>query len=64
MAVSKATALLKGRDYVIPDDIAYMYKDVFAHRLILSSNARINNLTSEEILDEIFNSVKLPSLEP
>lgn len=64
MAVSKATALLKGRDYVIPDDIAYMYKDVFAHRLILSSNARINNLTSEEILDEVFNSVKQPSLEP
>lgn len=64
MAVSKSTALLKGRDYVIPDDIAYMYKDVFAHRLILSSNAKINNMTAEQILDEIFDSVKQPSLEP
>lgn len=64
MAVSKSTALLKGREYVIPDDIAYMYKDVFAHRLILSSNAKINDLTAEQILDDIFKSVKHPVLEP
>ncbi len=62
MAISKATALLKGRSYVIPDDISYIYKDVFAHRLILSSNAKINNLSSEQILEEIFKSVKQPEL--
>ena len=62
MAVSKATALLKGRSYVIPDDIAYMYKDVFAHRLILNSNAKINNLSAEQILDDIFKNVKQPDL--
>lgn len=62
MSVSKATALLKGRSYIIPDDIAYMYKDTFAHRLILSSNARINNLTPDDILDEIFDNVKPPEL--
>lgn len=63
MAASKATALLKGRDYVIPDDIMYMYKDVFAHRLILNSNAKINNISAEQILDEISSSVKQPDLE-
>lgn len=62
MAVSKATALLKGRSYVIPDDIAYMYKDVFAHRLILNSNAKINNLSPEQILDDIFKNVKQPDI--
>lgn len=62
MAASKATALLKGRDYVIPDDVMYMYKDVFAHRLILNSNAKINNVTAEDILDEISNSVRQPEI--
>lgn len=62
MQISKATALLKGRDYVIPDDVMYMYKDVFAHRLILNSNARINNISASQILDEISDSVKQPSI--
>ena len=39
-----------------------MYKDVFAHRLILSSNAKINNMTPEQILDEIFRSVRQPEM--
>ena len=62
MAASKATALLKGRSYVIPDDVMYMYEDVFAHRLILSSNAKINNITAKQILDEIAGSVRKPEL--
>jgi len=62
MSISKATALLKGRDYVIPDDIAYIFEDVFAHRLILNSNARISNLSAKQILDEIFSSVSQPQL--
>lgn len=62
MSASKATALLKGRDYVIPDDILYMYHDVFAHRLILNSAAKINNISAENILDEIFKSVKQPNI--
>lgn len=62
MAASKATALLKGRSYVIPDDVMYMYEDVFAHRLILSSNAKINNITAKQILDEIAGSVRKPEI--
>lgn len=64
MSISKATALLNGRNYVIPEDIAYNYKDVFSHRLILSSNARINNLTSDKIMEDIFKSIKRPFLSP
>lgn len=62
MAASKATALLKGRSYVIPDDVMYMYEDVFTHRLILSSNAKINNITAKQILDEIAGSVRKPEI--
>ncbi|WP_044974384.1 MoxR family ATPase [Ruminococcus sp. HUN007] len=60
MQISKATALLKGRDYVIPDDVMYMYHDVFSHRLILGANARINNVSAVQILDEIAGQVKHP----
>ncbi|MCQ2464122.1 MAG: MoxR family ATPase [Oscillospiraceae bacterium] len=62
MQISKATALLKGRDYVIPDDVMYMYKDVFAHRLILNSNARINNASAAQILEEIADGIVLPDV--
>ena len=63
MQISKATALLKGRDYVIPDDVMYMYHDVFSHRLILNSNARINNVSALQILDEIASQVKHPEFD-
>ena len=63
MQISKATALLKGRDYVIPDDVMYMYHDVFSHRLILNSNARINNVSAIQILDEIASQVKHPEFD-
>jgi MoxR-like ATPase len=63
MQISKATALLKGRDYVIPDDVMYMYHDVFSHRLILNSNARINNVNAVQILDEIASQVKHPEFD-
>ncbi|MBP1567707.1 MAG: MoxR family ATPase [Oscillospiraceae bacterium] len=63
MQISKATALLKGRDYVIPDDVMYMYHDVFSHRLILNSNARINNVSTVQILDEIASQVKHPEFD-
>lgn len=64
MAISKATALLNGRNYVIPDDIAYNYKDVLCHRLILSSSAKINNISPEKVLEDIFKSIKRPFLSP
>ena len=63
MQISKATALLKGRDYVIPDDVMYMYHDVFSHRLILNSNARINNVSAVQILDEIASQIKHPEFD-
>ena len=64
MSISKATALLNGRNYVIPDDIVYNYKDVLSHRLILSSNAKISNLSQDKILEDIFKSIKRPILSP
>ena len=61
--VSQAAAYFYGRDYVIPDDIIQMAPSVLAHRLILSSEARVNRMTPEKILENILSRIKVPVLE-
>ena len=58
--LAKATAFLKNRDYVIPEDIQEIFKDVTIHRIILNTKARISNTSEEEILLDILNSVSIP----
>ena len=60
LRMTKATALLKGRDYVIPDDVIHSFKDVVLHRLVFSSKAKINGLTGEQILKGVISSVQVP----
>lgn len=58
--LAKATAFLKNRDYVIPEDIQEIFKDVTIHRIILNTKARISNVSEEKILLDILNSVSIP----
>ena len=60
LRMTKATALLKGRDYVVPDDVIYSFKDVVLHRLIINSKAKINGITGEQLLNQIISSVPVP----
>ncbi|MGN0624534.1 MAG: AAA family ATPase [Oscillospiraceae bacterium] len=62
LKMTKATALLKGRDYVIPDDAIYTFNDVVAHRIILNSKAKVNAVDSSKVLDGILQSVSVPKL--
>lgn len=62
MNMAKATAFLNRRDYVIPSDVQSVFKDVTAHRIILMPKARVNNITIEELLDDILHIVKPPRL--
>ncbi len=55
----KAWALLNGRSYVIPDDVKAMVKPVWNHRLILKTEASINDMKAENIIDEIIGKVSL-----
>ena len=57
-----ATALLRGRDYVIPDDVLYCLDDVVLHRIILNSKAKINGLTGSQILRSITQSIQVPRI--
>ena len=60
--VAKARAFVNGRDYVTPEDVKASVKDVFAHRLMLSSKARLNDYSAEMLVDEIVAATTLPEM--
>lgn len=62
MNMVKATAFLSGRDYVVPGDVQYIFKDVAAHRMILKAKARVNNVTVDNLLDDILHIVRPPKI--
>lgn len=60
LRMSRAMALLSGREYVVPEDIASVFAAVLGHRIKLSSRARANGFTVDTALEEVRKSVKLP----
>ena len=60
--LARARAMLKERDYVIPEDVQTIFKDVCAHRLIMKPQAKIEGIRAEDILDRILKNIKAPSL--
>jgi MoxR-like ATPase len=52
MYAARAQALLKGRDYVLPDDIKALARPVLAHRLVLTPDAELDGVPSSQLLDE------------
>lgn len=58
---SQALAAMRGRGYVIPDDIKLLVKPTLAHRIIVTPAARVRSITSTAILDEILQSVPVPN---
>ena len=57
---SKANAFLNSRDFVTPVDIALLAKDVLRHRLVLSYDAISEEISSDEVIDMIIESIPLP----
>jgi MoxR-like ATPase len=57
---SKAYAFIRRRGYVIPEDVRAVCNDVLRHRIGLTYEAEAENMTSEEIIAEILNSVEVP----
>jgi MoxR-like ATPase len=57
---AKAYAFIKHRGYVIPEDIRAICHDVMRHRIGLTYEAEAENVTSEQILNEILNVVEVP----
>ncbi len=57
---AQALAALRGRAFVIPDDVKYLAPYVLAHRLLISPQARLRGRTREEIVAEAVASVPVP----
>ena len=57
---SKAYAFMQGRGYVVPQDIKSIGRDILRHRIILTYEAEAENLTTDDILKKIFDTVEVP----
>ncbi len=57
---AKALAYLRGRDYVIPDDVKELAPFVLSHRLLLSAEARIEGKRTEKVVQDILKKVYVP----
>lgn len=57
---SKAYAFIKRRGYVIPEDVRAVCHDVMRHRIGVTYEAEAENITSENILNDILNAVEVP----
>lgn len=57
---AQALALVKGRDYVVPDDVKQMVIPVLCHRLILSTEAYLHNVSKESLIENIITTIPVP----
>lgn len=60
LLAGKALAAMRGRDFVTPDDIRDVVHPSLRHRILLRSEAEIEGVTPDSILDEIVTSVEVP----
>ena len=59
-AMARAYAYLLGRDYVIPDDVTGVFEYVAVHRIRLSSEAKMNHWSAQDVLNQIVKRVAAP----
>lgn len=57
---SKAYAFIKRRGYVIPEDVRAVCHDVLRHRIAVTYEAEAENINSEDIINEILNTIEVP----
>jgi MoxR-like ATPase len=57
----QALAAMRGRSYVIPDDIKLLVKPTLAHRIIVTPSARVRSISSSTLLEEILQTVPVPN---
>ncbi|MBM9466175.1 MoxR family ATPase [Nakamurella sp. YIM 132084] len=64
IAASRALALVRGRDFVVPQDVLDVAPDVLRHRLVLSYDALADAVPVEAILGRLLQAVPLPQVSP
>ncbi|MFI6510268.1 AAA family ATPase [Streptosporangium sp. NPDC050855] len=64
VAAARALALVRGRDYVLPEDVADLARDVIAHRLVPSFDALADDVSPREIVDRVVAAIPVPRVAP
>ena len=62
--VSRARAVLSGREFVVPEDVKVMVEPVFTHRLVLTPEADVRNVTRTDVLTDVVEGVEVPAVRP
>lgn len=63
MKAAQALAALRGRDFVLPDDIKELFVPVLAHRLVIETKEVLKGGSAQKLLENILTEVTIPSLE-
>ena len=61
---TRALALLRGRDYALPQDMQDVAPDILRHRLVLSYDALADDVPADQIIDRVLSTVPLPTVAP
>jgi len=61
-SMAKAVAMLKGRDYVTPEDVQTVFIDTVSHRLLLAPEAEARDISAEQLLQNILRKTAAPKL--
>ncbi|MGY4099309.1 AAA family ATPase [Nocardia sp. R16R-3T] len=64
IAAARAVALIRGRDYVVPQDVVEVIPDVLRHRLVLSYDALADEITPDDVIKRVLQTVGLPQVAP
>jgi MoxR-like ATPase len=60
---SRALALVRGRDYVLAEDLQALVKDALRHRLVLTYQALAEEMSADAILDNVLSAVPVPTID-
>jgi len=60
---ARARAAVKGREYVVPEDVKRLAPNVLAHRLVLTPDAAVENVAKRDIVDAVLDEVAVPTVE-
>jgi len=60
---ARALALLRGRAYVLPQDVRELAPDALRHRLVMSYQALAEDVTAEQIINPVLDSILMPRLD-
>lgn len=61
-ALARSCAYLQGRDYVVPEDVHFVFKDTICHRVLLSPQAKLCAASVESVLEQILKATPVPGV--